>query len=149
MKLTTTTAATITTASLTQGTKDASAIGDVTFSIQLVHAVPANGMISIIYPSAVSVSSSTLAAELVSPSSIATLSLSLVSSERKITITNMFPSGASAGSTYQFILKNIQNSDTATATSSFEITTFVSSSGDYRIDSIKTGLTMIANCNYP
>ena len=145
MKLTTTQAAVITTGSLTQTTLDASSIGDVTFTISLVHDVPANGMIVIVYPSEVGISSSTITAELVSPSAISPLSLSLVSSQRRIQITDMFPSGATAGTSYQFILKNVQNSNQAASTGSFEITTFVSSTGDYRIDAVKTGLALTAN----
>lgn len=149
LKLSTTTAAAFTSASLTQGTLDASAIGDVTFNLQLAHAVPSGGMLVAYYPSEVSVDSSTLAAELVSPTAIASLTLQLTSSERKIQITNMFPSGGTAGTTYQFKIKNIKNTATAATTTSFEFTTFVSSLGLYRINNVKTGLTMTANCNYP
>jgi hypothetical protein len=106
-------------------------------------------MISITYPSEVSVTTGTLAAELLSPSVINPLAFTLTSSERKIEISDMFPSGATSGDTYQFTLKNIQNSDSASTTSSFRVTTYVSSVGLYRIDTISTGLTMTANCDYP
>lgn len=149
LKLTTTQPATITTASLTQSTLDASAFGDVTFSIRLTHAVPANGMLVLIYPPQVDVAAGTLAASLISPSSIPTLAVSLTTSERKIQITNMFPTGAAAGSTYQFTVRNIKNSAQAAATNSFEITTFTSSTGAFRIDTVRTGLTLRANCDYP
>lgn len=149
LTLTTTSAATITTSSLTQSSNDASSDIDVTITVQLVHSVPANGMISIIYPSEVSVTSGTLAAQLVSPSVINPLALTLTSSERKIEITDMFPTGGASGATYTFTLKNIKNTATASTTSSFRLTTYVSSLGTYRIDTVSSGLTLIANCDYP
>ena len=97
MKLTTTTGGTITSASLSQSSKDASGSDDVTFTVTFPHAIPANGMIAITYPLQVSVDSTTLAASLTSPSIIASLTLSLNSAQRKIQITDMFPSGVSAG----------------------------------------------------
>ncbi|CAI2380785.1 unnamed protein product [Moneuplotes crassus] len=149
LKIITTQPAAITTSSLVQSSGDASAVIDITISIRLVHDIPANGLISIIHPSEVSVDSGTLTASLLSPTSIASLTLSYTSSDRRIKITNMFPSGGTAGTTYQFQLKNVKNTDTSTATSSFTVTTYLTSSGNYRIDEVSTGLTMAASCNYP
>ena len=130
---------------MTQSSNDAKTAVDVTISVQLVHSVPANAMLVVTYPSEVSVSSGTLGAELVSPTANPTLAINLISSERKIQLTDVFPSGANAGDTYEFILKNITNTETAGSTSSFIVTTFVSSAGSYRIDRVISGLTMSAN----
>lgn len=149
VKLTTIAGGTITSASLSQSSRDASGTDDVTFTVTFPHAIPADGMIAITYPLQVTIDSTTLAASLTSPSSISSLTLSLSSAQRKIQITNMFPSGASAGSTYVFVIKNIKNSAYAAATDSFSISTFTTSTGSYIIDSISSGLTLTANCNYP
>lgn len=149
LKITTTQPATITTSSLVQSSSNASAVIDVTINIQLIHDIPANGLISIIHPSEVSVDSGTLAASLLSPTSIATLTVSYTSSDRRIRITDMFPSGGTAGTTYQFQLRNVKNTDSSTATGSFAVTTYLTSAGNYRIDEVSTGLTMSASCNYP
>ena len=149
LKIITTTAATMTTASLTQSSNDASQDVDVTITVELVNDIPSNGMISIVYPSDVSVDDATLQSELIAPSAITALTELHTSSERRIQITDMFPAGASSGDTYTFILKNVKNTASASPTSSFEITTFVSATGQYRIDQVRSGLTMIANCDYP
>lgn len=120
-----------------------------TFTVVLANTVPAGGMMSVVYPSQVSVSSANLSVSLLSPSTIASLSFILTSSTRRIDITNMFSTSASAGSTYSFKLNNVKNSDYAAATSSFQLTTYTDSTGSYRIDRTSSGLTMTANCDYP
>ena len=149
LKLTTTQPGIITNASLSQSSKNASANVNINITIQLVHNVPIGGMISIIHPSGVSVTAGTLSASLISPTVTSALTVSYTSTDRTIKITDMFPAGASAGDIYEFQLVNIKNTATATLTSSFDITTFVSSVGAYRIDQVKSGLTMIADWNYP
>jgi hypothetical protein len=144
LKLTTTAESTITVASLTQSTFDAGTSGDITFSITLINSIAAGGMLRVIYPSQVTISASTLQASLTSPSSITSLAFTLTSSERRIDITDMFPSGATGGQTYIFVLKNVTNSIYAAATNSFTITTLTDSTGAYRIDKVSTGLTMTA-----
>lgn len=145
VKLTTTTPSTITSASLTQSSLDANATNDVTFNITLINNVAAGGTLSLIYPSQITVTAATLSAELVSPTAIASLTSSLTSSSRRIDITDMFPSGATAGDTYQFIIKNLRNSEFADQTSSFQITTYTDSTRTYSIDRVNSGLTMSAN----
>lgn len=149
LTLSTNTASTITSASLVQTNFNASEATDLTFTITLINDIATDGLISLIYPSQVTVSGATLEAELTSPSSIASLTLALTSSSRRIDIVDMFPSGASAGETYVFLLKNIVNSDEADDTSSFQITTYTDVTGAYSIDRVRTGLIMSADCDYP
>ena len=145
VRLTTTTPSNITSANLSQSTSDASATGDVTFNITLINSVAAGGTLSVIYPSQITVTAATLVAGLVSPTEIASLTSNLNISSRRIDIIDMFASGASAGDTYVFILKNLQNSELAESTNSFQITTYTDSTRSYSIDRVNSGLTMKAN----
>lgn len=149
--ITTDTAATIATASVSNENKDASKSTTMYLNFRTVHQIPISGTIVITYPSQVSPFDASV--------SVVTCSLNIATSptcthnqaQRTITITNIVTTTALvAGSAVEITLNEMKNPSTATATDSFIISTYeVSGSDNYIIDTVSTGLTLTVNCNYP
>ena len=149
--VTTTTAATITTASISNDNQYASQSAVFTLTIKTVNEIPVNGIIIITYPSQVQPYDSSVTTITWSVSIAISPVCSHNSASRTITITNIVPSTKLiAGTSIQITLSNMKNPSTSTASSSFIVSTYqVSSGNNYIIDSVSTGLTVKSNWNYP
>lgn len=148
--VTTDTAATITTASVSNENKLASQSTTMYLNFTTIHQIPVNGIIIITYPSTVS--------PFVSSVTAITCSLNIATSplcthhvsNRTIVISNILTTTLlAAGTKIEITLNEMKNPSTATATASFQIATYEVSGSNYIIDRVTTGLTISVTCDYP
>lgn len=151
VRVTTTTPATITTASVSNENQLASQSTTMNVHFTTVHILPLNGIIIITYPTEVSPFDSTVTTVTCSLNIATSPTCTHNAAGRTITISNIITTTAlAAGTAVEVTLNEMKNPSTATATSTFTIATYeVSGGSNYIIDQVTSGLTITVDCNYP
>ena len=143
--ITNTATATITSATLSQDSQIAGAVTNYQITFTTINKIPADGIVQLIYPSAISISSSTVC------TGISNIQTSLDCTDhntvvRKILIKNGFTAEVAAGTEIRFSFSLVTNPTTAN-TASIELST--TTSDDYKIDEKTSDLIPSLECNFP
>lgn len=151
VKITTTTSATITTASVSNENQLASQSTTINLKFTTIHELPLNGIIIITYPTEISPFDNTVTTLTCSLNIATSPTCTHNAASRTITISNIITTTALAASTaVEVTVNEMKNPSTATATGTFTIATYEVSSGtNYIIDQVTSGLTITVDCNYP
>lgn len=148
VRVTTDTAATITTASVNNENKLASQRTTIKMTLTTIHEVPLNGVIIIKYPSEIQPFDNSVATVTCSLNIASSPTCTHVVANRQIVISNIIATTPlAAGTSVEITLNEMKNPATATPTSTFTVGTYETT--DYVIDQVSTGLTIKVDCNYP